>query len=478
MMRSQGIKGPSYKLFYGNIKEIIHMTKRASSNSMELSHQVFPTVLPHFQSWMNLYGKNFLWWEGPRAHLVFSEPELIKEIFNNKDGAFYKPQPDNGYLQKLLGDGLAMTRVSEKWLKLRKLSNHAFHAESLKSMISAMVTSVEMMLERWGHHEGNEIDVFKEFLVLGSEIICRSAFGSSYSEGQRTFDKIIQLILIIDRNKYRIKIPGIRYLMKTRDDVESDNIQNGIRNSIMNMIKKREEAAMFSQSNDYGSDFLGLLLKAHHDSDMTKRLAVEEIIDECKSFYHAGQGTTATLLSWIVFLLAVHTDWQAKARKEVIELFGQKNPSPDSLSRMKIVSMIINEALRLYSPVVTLPREVRRQVRLGNLFLPANIIIEIPVIALHHDPEIWGEDVYLFKPERFAEGLAKATNNNVNAYLPFSLGPRSCVGYNFANTETKIALSMILQRYRFTLSPTYVHSPVQILAMCPQHGMQIVLHPV
>ncbi|KDP35189.1 hypothetical protein JCGZ_10723 [Jatropha curcas] len=182
------------------------------------------------------------------------------------------------------------------------------------------------MLEKWRHNEGKEIEVFQEFKVLASEIISRTAFGSSYFEGQRIFDMINQLTLIIGRNRYRIRIPGIRNLVKTRDDIEAEKIDQEIRDSIMNMIKKREEAAMMSQSHGFGTDFLGLLLKAHHDNsdpDQSKRLSVEEMIDECKSFYVVGHETTATSLTWTIFLLAIHTDWQDKARKEVLELFGQ-----------------------------------------------------------------------------------------------------------------------------------------------------------
>lgn len=142
------------------------------------------------------------------------------------------------------------------------------------------------------------------------------------------------------------------------------------------------------------------------------------------------------------------------------------------------MNMIINEALRLYPPVVIVPRQVLKQVSLGKFKLPENMVIEIPVLAMHHNSQLWGEDAHLFNPKRFAEGVAKATNNNVAAYLPFGLGPRTCVGSNFAVTETKIALSMILQRYQFTLSPTYVHSPVPLITMCPQHGLQIMLQPL
>ncbi|KAK5771283.1 hypothetical protein GOBAR_AA02438 [Gossypium barbadense] len=97
-------------------------------------------------------------------------------------------------------------------------------------------------------------------------------------------------------------------------------------------------------------------------------------------------------------------------------------------------------------------------------------------MALHHDPDLWGDDVHLFKPERFAEGISKATNYNAAAFFPFGLGPRSCVGMSFAITETKIALSMILQRYTFTLSPAYVHSPLPLITLKPQHGIQLLFH--
>ncbi|KDP41345.1 hypothetical protein JCGZ_15752 [Jatropha curcas] len=422
-------------------------------------------------------GTNFLYWQGPRAHLVITEPEMIKEILNNRDGAFPKIEPDD-YVKKLLGDGTVTARTPEKWFRLRKLSNHAFHAECLKGMIPAMIASVEMMLQRWKICGCMEIDAFQEFKVLTSEIISRTAFGSSYLEGQNIFDKLMRLGVIISRNKYKVKVPGISNLVKTEDDIESEKLEQGIQNSIISMIKKREQATITEKSDSFGNDFLGLLLKAHHDdrdAHKTKRLSVQDIIDECKTFYVAGHETTTSSLSWIVFLLAVHTDWQDKARNEILQLFDLQNPSPDGLSRMKIVSMIINEALRLYPPVAAFPREVQRQVRLGKLNLPANIEVEIPIIAIHHNPQIWGEDVHLFKPERFAEGLAKATNNNVNAYLPFALGPRSCVGSNFSIMETKIALSMILQRYHFTLSPTYAHSPVNLLTVCPKYGLQILL---
>ncbi|KAI6684873.1 hypothetical protein NL676_030786 [Syzygium grande] len=140
--------------------------------------------------------------------------------------------------------------------------------------------------------------------------------------------------------------------------------------------------------------------------------------------------------------------------------------------------MIINESLRLYPPVVSTIRKVERQVALGNLALPLDTILHVPILKIHHDPQIWGNDVHLFKSERFSEWIAKATINNAAAFLPFGLGPRNCVGLNFTMNEAKIAIAMILQRYSFTLSPDYVHLPTQILTIRPQHGVKVILHPL
>ncbi|CAI0462445.1 unnamed protein product [Linum tenue] len=165
--------------------------------------------------------------------------------------------------------------------------------------------------------------------------------------------------------------------------------------------------------------------------------------------------------------------------EQVLELFGNnRTPTLDGISRLTILSMVINESLRLYPPVFHITREVQREVKLGKLILPKEIEVYIPNLAVHHDPETWGEDAHLFKPERFADGIAKAStaySNSSAAFLPFGLGPRTCVGINFGITEEKIALSMILQRHRFRLSDKYVHSPAHVLTICPKHGLQIIL---
>lgn len=139
--------------------------------------------------------------------------------------------------------------------------------------------------------------------------------------------------------------------------------------------------------------------------------------------------------------------------------------------------MIINESLtlRLYAPALVFQQQTKKATKLQNITIPAKVDIIIPPWAMHHNAEIWGTDVHLFKPERFAQGIAKATNNNLVEFFPFSYGPRTCVAMSFAVTEAKIAISMIFMRYRLKLSSSYVHCPASLLTSYPAGGVQIVL---
>ncbi|KAF6147033.1 hypothetical protein GIB67_036752 [Kingdonia uniflora] len=475
MLRAQGIRGPSYKFLHGNTIDVYKMRRESMMKPLELSDNILAGVQPHIHSWINLYGRNYLSWHGSTAQLIVTEPDLMKEILNNKNGDFVKTKTV-GFLLKLLGDGL-VTSEGKKWVRQRKLANPAFHAENLKRMIPAMLISVEIMLERWRHFEGKEVEIFEEFKVATADVISKTAFGSNYLEGAKVFENLSKLVAMAAGNANRIKLPIIGKLVKTFDEIESEKVENGIRESFIQMIRRREEKMKMGEPDEHDCDYLGFLVRANQDADDNKRISIEDVIDECKTFYFAGHETTTSLLTWSVLLLAIHTDWQDKARKEVMEIFKGKNPNPDynGIVKLKTMTMIINETLRLYPPNVAITRMVTKQTRLGDLLLPGNIEILIPCLVSHNDPEIWGEDVCLFKPDRFAEGLTKAAKNTT-AYVPFGLGPRACIGINFAMIEVKLSLSMILQRYAFTLSPTYVHSPIQHLTSRPQHGVQIILH--
>jgi PHYB activation tagged suppressor 1 len=137
-------------------------------------------------------------------------------------------------------------------------------------------------------------------------------------------------------------------VFRTSDEIESDKLEKGIHDSIMEIVKNREKEATIGEKDSFGNDFLGLLLKAHHGANDKQRLSFEELVEECRTFYFAGQETTNSLLSWIVLLLALHPDWQEEARKEVLQLFGKQTPNYDGLAQLKTVRMSITQLIYTY----------------------------------------------------------------------------------------------------------------------------------
>ncbi|KAK1419750.1 hypothetical protein QVD17_29057 [Tagetes erecta] len=215
-----------------------------------------------------------------------------------------------------------------------------------------------------------------------------------------------------------------------------------MRGSIKSIIDKRIVAMKAGEASH--DDLLGILLDSNYKEIKQREnnnfgLSIEDIIEECKLFYFAGQETTGNMLVWTMILLAKHIEWQARAREEVLRVIGDRKLDIDSISRLKVINIIFNEVLRLYSPAVSFRRMIHEETKLDGLTLPAGSLIQINTLILHHDKDMWGEDVNEFKPERFSEGVSKVTKGQA-VYLPFGGGPRICIGQNFALLEAKMAL--------------------------------------
>jgi len=136
--------------------------------------------------------------------------------------------------------------------------------------------------------------------------------------------------------------------------------------------------------------------------------------------------------------------------------------------------MVLLETLRLYGPVMLMLRKPISDIRLGSLSIPKGNEISIPIPFLHRDKEVWGDNANDFEPLRFENGITNAAKAP-QALLSFSIGPRSCIGQNFAMLEAKSVMAMILKRFSFTLSSSYVHAPADHITLQPKFGLPIVL---
>ncbi|KHF97459.1 Cytokinin hydroxylase -like protein [Gossypium arboreum] len=217
-----------------------------------------------------------------------------------------------------------------------------------------------------------------------------------------------------------------------------------------------------------------MVVEGAKSSDLSQEATERFVVDNCKNIYLAGYETTAVSATWCLMLLAANQEWQDNVRTEVVEICGGRTPDAGMLRKMKLLTKVIQESLRLYLPVGVVSREALEDMKFGEIFVPKGVNIWMMVLALHTDPEIWGEDAYRFNPDRFSNGI-KGACKLPQVYMPFGVGPRVCLGQNLAMVELKLLMSLLLSNFSFSLSPNYTHSPVLRLVIEPENGVHLLV---
>lgn len=484
---AQGIRGPPYRLLYGNMLDMLRMREKAVSRPTELCHDIIPRALSFYDCWTQTYGQTYIHWHGSTVRLNITDPDLIWEVLCNKSGVYKK----SNQMKQLNGDGL-LSLEGEMWAQHRRIINPAFHMETLKGLVPMIVTSTSNMLDKWIERiekDAIEIDVSKEFRDLTEDILAHFVFGSSHVEGRYIFNMEAEQSLLTSEIPANLFLALISRFLPTRKNRYIRKLNKEIRNSIRQLIASRKKAwSLGDISNNYAGDLLSVMTSGmSNNKEYVQRGSVsplqrtmmetEEIIDECKTFFFAGHDTTLCLLTWTMVLLGMHPDWQDQARKEVLTICKNGAPKPENVHHLKLMNMILNESLRLYPPVVALIRQTEGDTKLGKISIPAGTQLLLPIIALHHDERLWGEKAKEFDPRRFSEGISKAAKHPM-AFLPFGMGPRICVGQNFSLVQSKVILALILQRFTFSVSATYTHSPIPMVFLQPQFGAQMVINKI
>ncbi|KAH9723599.1 cytochrome P450 72A15 [Citrus sinensis] len=398
---------------------------------------------------------------GPRPNLNITDPKMIREIFLKHD-IFKKLRSP---LAKLLITGM-VGYDGEQWFKVRKIATPAFHHDKLKEMGDVVFKD-----------ESCELDVWPHIQTLTADVISRTAFGSNFEEGRKIFEVLSEQINLVTQASLFAYIPGWRFVPNKLNRKLNSN-HNEMGELVKGIVNKRKEALKVGKASNNG-DLLGILMESNHKEIQEKEtgMSIEEVIEECKLFYLAGQETTASLLVWTMVLLCIHPEWQERAREEVCQVFGNREPKFEELNQLKVVSQILYEVLRLYSSAPLLTRANVKEIKLGEIVIPPGVLLSLPIMLVHHDHEYWGDDAKKFNPDRFSEGVSKASKNQIS-FFSFGWGPRICLGQNFALLESKLALAMILQKFTFQLSPTYMHAPTRGVTVYPQHGANIILHKI
>jgi len=228
-------------------------------------------------------------------------------------------------------------------------------------------------------------------------------------------------------------------------------------------------------TEEYGDDLLSLMLKANKSEEVSKALTDREMIGNTFMFLFAGHETTANTLSFALGLLALHPDIQQKVYEESEEMLTKPEPVYEDHKKLSYTVCVFKETLRLYPPVVNIPKKTVTDTKIGGYLVPDKALVQILVYSLHRNPKYW-TDPLKFQPERFDSKISPPIVPG--SYFPFSGGPRNCIGMYFAKIEATVALSMIINRYSVEVPPGVSEEQLmkcaQQVTLRPTNGVKLI----
>jgi len=443
-------------------------------------HEYF---MPTCSTLIKKYGKVARIHLGPRPNVIIASPEGFEKVLSsNKQitkGKDYK------FLMPWLGTGL-LTSTGNKWHTRRKMLTPAFHFRILEDFLEVMnFHSAKLCNIFETLSNGKEFDVFPLVTHCALDIICETAMGKSINAQEDSDSEYVRAIYeasdIVFRRQRSPWLWDDRLFVLTPGGFKWRNILSTLHGFTNKVIaEKKQEYKTKKKATSINDDvglkkrlaFLDLLIEASDDGDV---LSDEDIREEVDTFMFEGHDTTATSMSFFLFLMATHPEIQRKCQEELQSIFGDDDrlATSQDLASMRYIELCLKEGLRLYQSVPIISRTLGEDLVVGGNLIPAGTNAIMLPFLIHRDPEIF-PDPDSFQPERFLqENISK---RNPYSYVPFSAGPRNCIGQKFAMMEEKVLVSSVLRKYN--LNSSVKASEIPLLAeviLRPKNGIHISL---
>ncbi|XP_055467908.1 cytochrome P450 4F4 isoform X1 [Psammomys obesus] len=407
------------------------------------------------------YPQGFMTWMGPFLPIItLCHPDVIRSVLNASAAVALKEVIFYRFLKPWLGDGLLVS-AGGKWSRHRRMLTPAFHFNILKPYVKIFNDSTNIMHAKWqrlASGGSTRLDMFKNIslMTLDSLQKCVFSFDSNCQEKPNEYISAIlelsalvakrfqQLLLHVD-SLYQLTADG-RHFHKACHLVHSftDAVVQERRRTLPNNVG---DDIFKVKAKSKTLDFIDVLLLTKDEDG--KELSDEDIRAEADTFMFEGHDTTASGLSWILYNLARHPEYQERCRQEVRELLRNRPSTEidwDDLAQLPFLTMCIKESLRLHPPVTVIARGCTEDIVLPDgRTIPKGVVCIVNIFATHHNPTVWPDpDVY--DPFRFDPENIK--DRSPLAFIPFSAGPRNCIGQTFAMSEMKVALALTLLRFR------------------------------
>ncbi|XP_054157968.1 cytochrome P450 4C1-like [Oppia nitens] len=412
---------------------------------------------------------------GPQPVVVVFKHNLMDAIFSSN--VHIEKSEQYKFLSDWLGDGLLLS-TGAKWKGRRKLLTPAFHFKILDDFIPLMNAQTNIFLDKIKDMSTDRqyIDIREPIAQLTLDIICETAMGvqvgaqvgknkpyvaAIHDLGEilmkRVFSPWIWPDVVFNRT------PIGRTFCRSLNTLHSftRNVINQKKQQFISNNDTKTTDQLTSDDNIYYSTnkkkksmaFLDLLLEYHIKDN---KLSLEDIREEVDTFMFEGHDTTSVSLGWSLYLLGLHREVQDKIHDELTAIFGddidnnQRDITAEDIQRMTYLECVLKESLRMYPSVPFIGRHLAEDCPVGDYVIPAGVDVFMIVEQMHYDSDVFPDPNH-FRPERFQSDTTSSSSSSttINAYnyVPFSAGPRGCIGKRFAVTEEKIILAKVCQNF-------------------------------
>ncbi len=390
-------------------------------------------------------------------HLV-TEPAAVQRVLQDNSKNYVK---GFGYqiMQSVLGQGL-VTSDGEQWLQRRRLSAPAFRPERVAAAVDRTAQLCAAEISAWPL--ACAFDVHEALLVLTQRISAQS-FLSLESDAATL--ELVRDFALLQANITR------RILATVSCPIQLGNrafLRALARVDALMMRTIAERRAVRSAHPDLLQDLMDA-----RDPEGGARFDDRALRDAIVTMFLAGYETTANALTWAFYLLAQHPAVVGRMREEALGVLGpERLPSAADLERLPYARQVLDESQRLFPAVWLFARKARAADVLDGYAIPADSFVLISPWVSHRNPRYWPHPE-AFDPERFTPEAVRARPKYV--FLPFSHGPRQCIGARFAMQTALILVTLVVRRFDLRLAPQANIAFEPMITLQPKHGMPLLL---
>jgi len=402
-----------------------------------------------------------------RSILVVNEPGEVRRLLADAEGIFPKNDLMTGAVEPLIGDSIFVSS-GETWRRQRRMVAPAFGNLQLAAAFSAMEGAVDdreaALDEAAASGEPVSIDLVMSWLT--ADVICRTVFSAPLAHGvaQDVYDDF----KIFERSAAHVELKRLILSPAFEDIPQHAPVLAAcarIREHLGTMVDPHlREGAAF---NDIASAVV-----AARDPATGERFTREELIDQLGVFFLAGHETSASALIWAFFIAATRPEQLGRIRAEVDSVCGDGPVAFEHMPKLTYLRNFFREVLRLYPPITFIPRVALEPCKIAGRKVKRGAMVMIAPWTLHRHRKYW-KNAEVFDPDRWTP--ERAGEMTKDAYIPFGLGPRVCVGAAFAGVEAVLILARLLRRYDFDVNDAGAVRPVARLTTRPAESVQAIL---